>query len=94
MAPAEAVYAVHDALPNLLWGLAVLYVPCTEPAPPPKSSSTRTPLPSVCELYTLLPRCITCLPLRGCDARGRGIENLTQPAVHDPRIAHCAWVLT
>lgn len=34
-APAEAVYAVHDALPNLLWGCLVLYVPCTEPRHPP-----------------------------------------------------------
>lgn len=34
-APAEAVYAVHDALPNLQWGHPVFDVPCTGPRPHP-----------------------------------------------------------
>lgn len=51
-APAEAVYAVHDALPNLLWGHPLH---CLYPVPNP---DLRPPV-SLCigEPYNLFVRC-------------------------------------
>lgn len=48
-APAEAVYAVHDALPNLLWGRLALHVPCTEPRHPPAVSPWCANYPRTCQ---------------------------------------------
>lgn len=91
-APAEAVYAVHGALPNLLWGHVVSYVPCTEPQlHPPTRFVLHANSPTAHFVAPISLR--RCHAMR-CDARGRARRNLPQQAIDDPRSAHCVSVLT